>query len=102
VVLPPTPVISLRPAWAVVSEPYLRLRAEPDSSSPIAGHLRQGDVAEIVAISRVVARVGGERRYWYELQGGQVSGWALDSALESYATEQRAFNASRRLGGGGR
>jgi len=100
VVLPATPVISLRPTWAVVAEPYLRLRAEPDSTASIAGHLRQGDVARIVAISPVVARVNGERRYWYQLAGNDVTGWALETALEAYGTEQRARNASRRLRGG--
>jgi hypothetical protein len=98
--LPPTPVVTLRPTWAVVTEPYLRLRALPDDGAPIAGHLRRGDVARIAAIDTVIEQVDGERHYWYRLEGDAVTGWALDNALESYGSEYRARNASERLGGG--
>lgn len=97
VTLPPTPVVVLRPTWAVVTDPYVRLRADPDPDAPIAGHLRRGDVSQIVAINTAVQRVDGERHYWYRLHGDEASGWALDRAVESYGSEYRARNAARQL-----
>lgn len=98
--LPPTPVVALRPTWAVIVEPYLRLRSEPQTDAPIAGHLRRGDVARIAAIGTAVAQVDGERHLWYRLETEGASGWTLDGALESFASEHRARNAARRMGGG--
>jgi len=100
--LPSTPLIVLRPTWAVVREPYLRLRTDSQRDAPISGHLRRNEVAEIRAISPIVERVDGEIRYWYFLEGVEVSGWALDDALEAYGSEHRARNAAERLGERGR
>ncbi|HKJ86754.1 MAG TPA: hypothetical protein VKA06_11795 [Spirochaetia bacterium] len=88
----------LRPTWGVVREPYLRLRSEAHRDAGISGHLRRGEVAEIAAISPLSERVDGEIRYWYLLEGVEVSGWALDDALEAYGSEHRARNAAERLG----
>ncbi len=96
--LPPTPVIVLRPTWAVIRQPYLRLRSDAQRSAGISGHLRRGEVAEITAISPIAERIDGELRYWYFLEGIEVSGWALDDALEAYGSEDRARNAAERLG----
>lgn len=98
VILPPTSVVTLRPTWAVVTEPYIRLRAEPRRDAPIEGHLRRGDVAEIEAISTVVELVEDERHFWYRLTVGGTSGWVLDSAVESYGSEDRARSVSARMG----
>ena len=99
VTLPPTPVVTLRPTWAVVTDSYLRLHAEPRSGAPIIGHLRRADVAEILEIGTTVARVDGEQRLWYRLAADGVSGWALDLSLDSYGSEYRARNAGARLAG---
>ena len=102
VTLPPTPVIVLRPTWAAIREPYVRLRVDAQRDAGISGHLRRGEVAEITAISPIEERVDGELRYWYFLEGGVVSGWALDDALEAYGSEDRARNAAERLSARGR
>lgn len=99
--LPPTPVVALRPTWAVVTVPYLRLRTEPSAGAPIAGHLRRGEVAAIAAIDTSVARLDGDRHYWYRLERDGLVGWALDNAVESYGSEDRARNAARLLEEGG-
>ncbi len=95
--LPPTPVVTLRPTWAVVADPYVRLRAEPAMDAPISGHLRRGDVARIDAIGTVVEQLDDERSYWYRLETGSIAGWVLDGALEAYGSEYRARNAAERL-----
>ncbi|MFW6293888.1 MAG: hypothetical protein ACOC7V_16430 [Spirochaetota bacterium] len=100
--LPPTPVITLRPNWAVVREPYLRLRVDARREAGISGHLRRGEVAEITAISPISERVDGQLRYWFFLEGAEVSGWALDDALAAYGSEYRARDAAERLGARGR
>ena len=92
--------MTLRPTWAVVSEAYVRLRAEPQMDAPIVGHLRRGDVARIDAIGTVVEQVDGERLYWYRLESGATSGWTLDRTLEEYGSEYRARNAADRFGEG--
>lgn len=99
--LPPTPVVALRPTWAVVTVPYLRLRTEPSVGAAIAGHLRRGDVAFIAAIDTSIARVDGDRHLWYLLERDGRSGWALDLAVESFGSEERARNAARLLEGQG-
>lgn len=99
--LPPTPVVTLRPTWAVVAEPYVRLRAEPAMDAPISGHLRRGDVARIDAIGTVVEQVDDVGSYWYRLESGSTAGWTLDRTLESYGSEYRARNAAERLRGDG-
>lgn len=95
--LPPTPVVSLRPTWAVVTVPYLRLRESASAEAGIAGHLRRGEVARILAVSTVAEQIDGERHLWFQLEAHSASGWALDMALESYGSEERARNAAQRL-----
>ncbi len=98
--MPATPVIVLRPTWAVVTEAYVRLRAGPEGGAPISGHLRRGDVAEITAINPAAEQVDGERRHWYELRNEQASGWVTEDTLEAYSSEYRARHASAQLGTG--
>jgi hypothetical protein len=98
--MPPTPIVTLRPTWAVVTERYLRLRERPDGAAPISGHLRRGDVAAITAVSPVIELVDGERHFWFRVENHLVSGWVLDTSLEAYTSEDRARNAAKRLSGG--
>mgnify|MGYP006279093537 FL=1 len=95
--LPPTPVVSLRPTWAVVTVPYLRLRVDASDDAGIAGHLRRGEIARIRAVSTVAQQIAGERHLWFRLEADSASGWALDMALESYSSKERAQNAAQRL-----
>jgi SH3 domain-containing protein len=92
--LPVTPVISARPQWAVAADVYVRIREEPSIDSPIEGHLRTGDVVEIVSIT--TRSIEGERGRdtWYEVAGAEISGWILGSSLDFYESRARALNAS--------
>ena len=97
--LPATPVISVRPRWAVAITAYTRVRAQPTEDSAIRGHLRAGDVAEIVSIGATPALVDGRREYWHELSSDGLHGWVPGSDLRFYESRSRALNAARALTG---
>ncbi len=92
--LPTTPVISVRPRWAVAADLYVLVRAEPSVDSDIRGNLRIGDVAEIVSISTVTNDLRGPGNIWYEVEASGLRGWALGNALELYESRSRAVNAA--------
>ncbi len=96
--LPVTPVISFRPRWAVAADLYVQVRAEPSFESAIRGHLRFGDVAEIVTISTVGNDLEGPRNGWYEVEVAGLRGWAVGDALEFYGSRSRASNAAGSFG----
>jgi len=92
--LPVTPVISVRPRWAVAADLYIRVRADPSLDSAIRGHLRGGDVAEIVTIRVVTNDNEAGRRTWYQVEAPGLRGWAVGSSLHFYASRARALNAA--------
>ena len=96
--LPVTPVISARPQWAVAADVYVQIRAEPSIDSPIEGHLRTGDVVEIISISTKSIDGARGRDTWYEVAGAEIHGWTLGSSLEFYESRTRARNAAEQNG----
>ena len=96
--LPVTPVISVRPRWAVAVDAYARVRSEPLTDSAIRGHLRIGDVVEIVSISTASTGMNGNHDTWYEVEVAGLRGWALGSTLEFYESRSRALNVAERQG----
>ena len=94
VVLPTTGVSDIRPSWAVVVSTYVRLRDEADSESPITGHLRAGDVAEVVSISLSPYSANGHQLRWIELAAEGHTGWVLENDLQLFSSERRARNAA--------
>ena len=99
VVLPTTGVSDIRPSWAVVVSTYVRLRNEADSESPITGHLRAGDVAEVETISLSPYSANGHQIRWIELSAEGHTGWVLESDLQLFRSERRARNAAATLSG---
>jgi hypothetical protein len=97
VVLPTTGVAAIRPSWAVVETTYTRLREDADSDSPIAGHLRAGDVAEVRRISLSPYAENGRQIRWIEVSAEGHRGWVLESDLQMFDSEARARNAAVRL-----
>ena len=93
--LPVTPIVSARPRWAVASDVYVQIRDLPDSDAAIEGHLRVGDVVEIVSIDPRTVEGDRGRDTWYEVAGDGIHGWALGSRLQFYDSENRALNAAR-------
>ena len=95
--LPVTPVISVRPRWAVTTSTYVRVRVEPSTDAAINGHMRMGDVAEIRSISTRPYESGGTMDLWYEIDSDGLSGWVPGDSLEFYESQSRARNATSLL-----
>ena len=92
--LPITPVISVRPRWAVATSIYVRVRSEPSIEAPITGHMRLGDVAEIKRISTTPYGSGDAVHRWYEVESGDLRGWAAGDSFELFESQTRARNAA--------
>ncbi len=95
IVLPETPVIALRPAWALVLEPYVRLYENPATDSTIAGHLRAGEIARVDSIGTQPIRIGARRYRWYRLSTDESGGWTVGGSIETFTSRDRAANAAR-------
>jgi len=67
VILPPTPVLSIRSTWAVVKSPLLRIREEPSNKSTVLSHIRMGTVVEVIAKSDKEETIEEEVSYWYRI-----------------------------------
>ena len=95
VFLPPTPVISVRPYWAVATESYSRVHSRPDTQSTISGHLRRGDVTSVASISTRTDLSSGRTVLWYQIALDDLSGWIQGGSLEFFESRRRALNSSR-------
>jgi len=92
VTLPATPVISVRPRWAVATAEYTRVYAEADPRSPIQGHLRLGDVASVATIITRQDDDGASR--WFQIATDEVAGWVPEGTLDFFESSDRARNMS--------
>lgn len=77
--------------WAVVAEPYVACRAEPDYSASVVRNLRKGAL-ERVDGSRTV-RTDGKAETWYAVEGG----WVPESGVAVYSNRLRAERAASEL-----
>lgn len=93
--IPETPVVTLRPTWALIRAPYLRLYEQASETAAIAGHLRMGDIAEVAAIGTRLVRLDGTAQRWYLLSTEAVEGWTVGTGLELFTSRERARNAAR-------
>jgi hypothetical protein len=95
--LPPTPVLSGGPGWAVVKSSYVRLKDAPTASASDLAALRDGTLVEIVG--REFDSKGGS--LWYELRlpemekgaAERLQGWVPESELDCFATREQAERA---------
>jgi len=96
--LPVTPVIELRPRWAVAADVYVRVRERPSPDAPIVSHLRAGDVVEILSINPSTVESDNGRDTWYEISGGGLEGWAPGRSLDFFESRAQAEDAARHRG----
>jgi hypothetical protein len=94
IVLPPTPVLSVRAHWGVARAGYLRVFSEPSTDGTVEFILRSGDIVEITAKSSSTEIVRGMRDYWYHVISESQDGWAFGHGLDLYESRERAENAS--------
>ncbi len=95
--LPPTPVLSIRSTWAVVTSPFLRLRGEPLANAAVLAHIRRGAVLEV--LSRTDRREELEQisSYWYQVSYEGLRGWVFGAFLEIVDSKPRAESLAAEL-----
>lgn len=95
--LPPTPVLSIRSTWAVVTSPFLRVRAEPLAKSPVLAHIRRGSVLEVLSRTERKEELEDASSYWYQVSYEGLRGWVFGSFLEIVDSKARAENLAAQL-----
>ena len=96
-VLPSTPVLSIRTTWAAVKSPLLRVRAEPSNKSEVLSHVRIGVVVEIIARSDTEETLENEVAYWYRINYDGLKGWVFGSYLEIFDSRSLAEKYAEKL-----
>lgn len=94
--MPPTPVLTVRANWGVVTSPYLRVRKQPKMESDVVAHLRNAYIAEILAKTSYPETIEGETSYWYEISADGLRGWVFGSYLDFYDSKAKAEQAIRK------
>ena len=94
--MPPTPVLTVRANWGVVTSPYLRVRKQPKMESDVVAHLRNSYIAEILAKTSYPETIEGETSYWYEISADGLRGWVFGSYLDFYDSKAKAEQAIRK------
>jgi len=93
--LPPTPVLSARSRWAVVTSTHLRLREKPSVESLAVTTLWQNNVIEIISRNERSEKVEEMNDYWYQVAYDGLQGWVFGAYLEMFESEAEARRTSR-------
>jgi hypothetical protein len=97
VTFPPTPVLTIRSAWAVVKSPYLRIREEASNKGQVLSHARMGTIVEVIAKSDTEETVENETSFWYRINYDGLKGWAFGSYLEVFDSRTKAVSYAESL-----
>lgn len=95
--LPPTPVVSARPAWAVVRGAYVQILSQPSVEAEIEGHVRRGAVLRVHSRTPFTTAVDGVRNHWYAVSTAEFSGWMFGAFIDTYASEAVARSAAEAM-----
>ena len=90
VMLPPTPVLSIRSTWAVVKSPLLRVRDQPSSQATVLAHVRMGAIVEVIAKSDKEDTVENDSSFWYRVNYEGLKGWVFGSYISIFETRPKA------------
>lgn len=96
--LPPTPVLTVRSKWAVVSSSHLRLREKATIQSSAITTLWQNNVLEIISRDETKMVVEDKSGYWYKVAYDGIQGWVFGAYLEMFESENEARRAARESG----
>ena len=88
--LPPTPVLSIRSTWAVVTSPFLRMRDNPRAQAPVLAHIRRGAVLEVLSRTERKEELEESSAYWYQVSYEGLRGWVFGAFLEIVDSKARA------------
>jgi uncharacterized protein YgiM (DUF1202 family) len=97
VILPPTPVLSIRSTWAVVKSPLLRVRQDPSSQSTVLSHIRLGAIVEVLTKSDKEDSVENESAFWYRVDYQGLKGWVFGSYIEIFDSRSKAESFAAKL-----
>lgn len=97
ILLPPTPVLSIRSNWAVVTSTFLRIREEPFSDAKILTHLRKGYILEILSRTQKKESVEDQISYWYRVSFEGLRGWVFGAYLEILDSRTQAESFAAEL-----
>ena len=95
--LPPTPVVSTRPAWAVVRGAYVQILSQSSADAAIEGHVRRGAVLRVHSRTPFTSSVDGVRNHWYAVSTVEFSGWVFGAFIDTYANEAVARSAAEAM-----
>ncbi len=95
--LPPTPVLSIRSTWAVVTSPLLRVREEPTNQATVLSHIRMGAVVEVLTKSDKEETVENQPAYWYRIDYQGLKGWVFGAYIEIFDSRSKAEQYSTGL-----
>jgi Bacterial SH3 domain len=90
VILPPTPVLSIRSTWAVVKSPLLRIRDQPSGQATVLAHIRMGAVVEVISKSDKEDTVENDTSYWYRVDYEGLKGWVFGTYISIFDTRTKA------------
>jgi hypothetical protein len=82
--------LSLAPdvEWALITDPYVAFRSEIDWNGKITGHIRRGEILQVLAKS-----MDKEKNVWYKFE----QGWLPQSCLSIYTNRYKAKSAAEKL-----
>jgi hypothetical protein len=95
--LPPTPVLSIRSTWAVVTSPFLRVRDEPLAKARVLAHIRRGAVLEVLSRTERKEELEEATSYWYQVSYEGLRGWVFGAFLEIADSKARAESLAAQL-----
>ncbi len=76
--------------WIVVSEAYVRVKAEPSPESKDSGHLRGGDMLPVLGREKLP----GQGALWYRVKTESGDGWLLGAQALFFDSRDAAERAS--------
>ena len=97
VILPPTPVLSIRSTWAVVKSPLLRVRQDPSNQATVLSHIRLGAIVEVLTKSDKEDSVENESAFWYRVDYQGLKGWVFGSYIEIFDSRSKAENFAAKI-----
>ena len=95
--LPPRRALPDGPQYAVTEPAYTRLHESPEIESGVVGHMRRGDIAEILRESEFTDIHGNRTSRWYEVYAEGGSGWIFGDYISLHETYAQAERVSLRL-----
>ena len=97
VILPPTPVLSIRSTWAVVKSPLLRVRQDPSNQATVLSHIRLGAIVEVLTKSDKEESLENESAFWYRIDYQGLKGWVFGTYIEIFDSRAKAENFAAKL-----